>query len=128
MGDGLGAAAGRDVLVGGGGDEAGLGQCLAGATGRVVPAAAGATRDQEVDFAYLGLDAEAGAQQAAEQSVLEGSLQHDVLLVIVAKRLINGVWLENNLAVMAIKAVLPILFIVVMGREGTRRQEGGGLN
>jgi hypothetical protein len=38
--------------------------------------------------------------------------------VIVARRLINHVWLENNLTVMAIKAVLPILFILVMGQGG----------
>src|SRR5690606_31716505 len=100
MGDGFGAATGRDVLVRGGGDEAGFGQRLAGAAGRVVPTTAGTAGDQKVDVIYFGLYAEAGAKQAAEQGALEGSLQHDVLLVIVAKRLINHVGLENNLTVM----------------------------
>jgi hypothetical protein len=44
-------------------------------------------------------------------------LQHGVLLMIVAKRLINRIWLENNLTVMAIKAVLVILCILVMRRR-----------
>ncbi|RSM31651.1 hypothetical protein C5B78_04105 [Aeromonas salmonicida] len=37
--------------------------------------------------------------------------------MIVARRLINRVWLENNLTVMAIKAVLVILCILVMSRR-----------
>ncbi|ATP09479.1 uncharacterized protein Asalp_23230 [Aeromonas salmonicida subsp. pectinolytica 34mel] len=37
--------------------------------------------------------------------------------MIVAKRLINHVGLENNLTVMAIKAVLVILCILVMSRR-----------
>ena len=120
MGDGLGAATGGHVLVGDGLDQTGLGQSLAGATGRVVPAAAGTARDEEVDLVDLGVGAKAQCEQAAYQGALEGSLQHGALLVIVAGRLINHVWLENNLTVMAIKAVVAIVFILVMGRRGAR--------
>ncbi|BDC82627.1 hypothetical protein NUITMVA1_25700 [Aeromonas hydrophila] len=66
-----------------------------------------------MDFVDLGLGAEAGTQQAAEQRAFEGSLQHGVLLVIVAGRLINHDWSANNLTVMAIKAVVVIVFILV---------------
>ncbi|BEE25974.1 hypothetical protein VAWG005_19020 [Aeromonas dhakensis] len=66
-----------------------------------------------MDFVDLGVGAEAQCEQATDQGALEGSLQHGALLVIVAGRLINHVWLENNLTVMAIKAVVAILFILV---------------
>ena len=50
VGDGLAAAATGHVLVGRLANKAGLGQRLASATGRSVPAAAGAAGDQKVDF------------------------------------------------------------------------------
>ncbi|TND58114.1 hypothetical protein CF129_08865 [Aeromonas dhakensis] len=52
-------------------------------------------------------------------------MQHGALLVIVAGRLINHVWLENNLTVMAIKAVVAILFILVTTGSTARSWQAG---
>ncbi len=43
--------------------------------------------------------------------------------MIVAGRLINHVWLENNLTVMAIKAVVAIVFILVTKGGDAHRNE-----